>query len=108
MAGRPEGGELVQAPLAAPVRPSGPALTALGATAVGVLAVDLLTKQLALSHLGGHSVRLLGGAVYLTLTRNSGAAFSIGVGHTAIFPIITMAVVTGIVLLARQLRSLTW
>lgn len=109
MAGRPDGGGLVQAPVAAPARPSRRALTVLGATAVGVLALDLLTKQLALSHIDPrHPVRLLGGAVYLTLTRNSGAAFSIGVGHTAIFPIITVAVVTGIALLARQLRSWPW
>lgn len=109
MAGRLDGGELVEAEAAAPIQPSRRAWTILGATALGVLAIDLLTKQLVLARLiEGQPVRLLGGVVYLCLTRNSGAAFSIGVGHTAIFPIITMAVVTGIVLLARQLRSLPW
>ncbi|MGE5829033.1 MAG: signal peptidase II [Micromonosporaceae bacterium] len=109
MAGRPDSGELVEAEAPAPRQRSRRALTILGSTALGVLAIDQLTKQLVLARLDeGHPVRLLGGAVYLSLTRNSGAAFSIGVGYTAIFPIISVAVVTGIVLLARQLRSLPW
>lgn len=88
---------------------SGRALAVLIGTAVTMLGVDLLTKQLALTNLADRDpVRLLGGAVYLTLTRNSGAAFSIGVGYTAIFPIITVVVVTGIALLVRRLRSLPW
>jgi signal peptidase II len=84
--------------------------------AVGVLAVvaaialglDQLTKQLALSNFSDPPLRLLGGAVYLTVTRNSGAAFSIGGGHTAVFPVIAIVVVIGIGLLARRLRSTAW
>jgi signal peptidase II len=94
---------------AAPTRVSGRALALLIGAAVTVLAADIVTKQLALSNLDDRGpVRLLGGAVYLTLTRNSGAAFSIGVGYTAIFPIITVVVVTSIALLARRLRSVPW
>ena len=49
----------------------------LGGAAAIVLVADVATKQLALSGLEGREpVRLLGGAVYLTLTRNRGAAFS--------------------------------
>ena len=43
-----------------------------------------------MAHLSeGEPVRVLGGALYLDLIRNSGAAFSLGTGHTWIFPMIT-------------------
>lgn len=97
------------APQDAAIRPRGRALVILALTGVLAVCLDLLTKQLALTYLSdGHSVRLLGGLVYLDLTRNSGAAFSIGAGYTMIFPLITVIVVTGIVWLARRLRSLPW
>jgi signal peptidase II len=79
--------------------------------AAAVLAVvgDLATKQLALSHLDENApVRLLGGAVYLSLTRNSGAAFSLGSDYTFVFPIIAAAVVGWIVWMAVRLRSVPW
>jgi signal peptidase II len=86
-----------------------PALLTLAAAALAAVGIDLLTKQLALSHLDqANPARLLGGAVYLTLTRNSGAAFSIGEGYTAVFPVITVVVVAAIVWLARRLRSVPW
>jgi signal peptidase II len=94
---------------AAPARISGRALGLLIGAAVTVLAADIITKQLALSYLTDREpVRLLGGAVYLTVTRNSGAAFSIGVGYTAVFPIIAVFVVSTIAVLARRLRSIPW
>jgi len=94
---------------AAATSASGRALALLVGLTVTVLAADILTKQLALSYLADREpLRLLGGAVYLTLTRNSGAAFSIGVGYTAVFPVIAVFVVTTIVLLARRLRSVPW
>ncbi|MFC4150191.1 signal peptidase II [Micromonospora mangrovi] len=80
----------------------------LGVALVALLA-DLGTKQLALSHLTGRGpVSLLGGAVYLTLTRNSGAAWSIGSDHTWIFPLITIGVIAWIGWMALRLRSLPW
>ncbi len=51
---------------------------------------------------------MLGGLVYFDLTRNSGAAFSIGSGYTFIFPIIAVVVIGGIIWLARRLRSVPW
>lgn len=91
------------------VRPRGLALVVLIAAATVVIATDVVTKQLSLSYLSdGSTVRLLGGAVYFDLTRNSGAAFSIGTGYTFVFPVITMAVLAGIVWLARRLRSVPW
>ncbi|MBM7079956.1 MULTISPECIES: signal peptidase II [Micromonospora] len=73
------------------------------------LLTDLLTKHLALQQLDDRPpVRLLGGAVYLTLTRNSGAAWSIGADHTWVFPLITIGVVGWITWMALRLRSLPW
>ncbi|WP_406042670.1 signal peptidase II [Micromonospora sp. NBC_00898] len=80
----------------------------LGVALVALLA-DLVTKQLALSGLTGRGpVSLLGGTVYLTLTRNSGAAWSIGSGHTWVFPLITIGVIGWIAWMAVRLRSLPW
>jgi signal peptidase II len=77
-----------------------------GAALVGL---DQWTKQLAIDGLGdGSVVRILGGLVYLDLTFNPGAAFSIGTGLTWIFPIIAMAISAGILWFTRQLRSWPW
>ena len=85
------------------------AITILAATAVVVLLADSGTKQLALAALQEREpVRLLGGAVYLTLIRNSGAAFSLGSGHTWLFPLITAAVIGWICWMAVRLRSVPW
>ncbi|ATO18149.1 signal peptidase II [Micromonospora sp. WMMA2032] len=81
----------------------------LGVSLVSLLA-DLGTKQLALSELPGREepVSVLGGAVYFTLTRNSGAAWSIGSDHTWVFPLITFGVIAWIAWMALRLRSLPW
>ncbi|WP_019868881.1 signal peptidase II [Salinispora oceanensis] len=74
-----------------------------------VLALDFVTKQLALQALEGReSVELLGGLVYLSLTRNSGAAWSIGADHTWVFSLITILVIGWILWAALRLRSLPW
>ena len=74
-----------------------------------VLALDVVTKQLAVSRLEDQPpVKLLGGAVYLLLTRNSGAAFSIATGYTFIFPIVAMVVSGAIIWIVRRLRSRPW
>jgi signal peptidase II len=81
----------------------------LAAAALVVLLADLGTKHLALVGLENREpLRLLGGAVYLTLTRNSGAAFSLGADYTWIFPVVTVAVVGWIVWMALRLRSIPW
>jgi signal peptidase II len=78
------------------------------AAAVLVLG-DVLSKYLVVAHLSHHPpVRLLGGAVYLTLTRNSGAAFSLGTGVTFVFPVVSLLVMGWIGWMARQLRSVPW
>jgi signal peptidase II len=81
----------------------------LAAAAPLALLADILTKQLAVSALEGRDpVRLLGGAVYFVLIRNSGAAFSLGTGYTFVFPLITVLVVGWIAWTARRLRSVPW
>ncbi|GGJ85725.1 hypothetical protein GCM10010123_14200 [Pilimelia anulata] len=77
--------------------------------AAAAWAGDLATKQLALTHLADDQpVRLLGGAVYLSLTRNSGAAFSLGGDHTWIFSIIASTAVCVLLWLAIRVRSTPW
>jgi signal peptidase II len=73
------------------------------------LLIDAVSKALVVSHLSDREpVRLLGGALKLTLIRNSGAAFSIGEGQTWVFTIIATAVVVVILRISRHLRSLAW
>jgi signal peptidase II len=87
----------------------GRAYLVLGVVAPFVLLADILTKQIAVSALEDRDpVRLLGGAVYFVLIRNSGAAFSLGTGYTFVFPLITLLVVGWIAWTARRLRSLPW
>lgn len=89
--------------------PRSRALAVLATVAAVALGLDAATKQLALASLREDApVRLLGGALYLSLTRNSGAAFSIGTGYSFVFPIIAMVVIGGIVWFARNLYSLRW
>ncbi|WP_028568726.1 signal peptidase II [Salinispora tropica] len=91
---------------AAPRRRTASVLLGIGLT---VLALDLVTKHLALRALEGREpVELLGGLVYLSLTRNSGAAWSIGADHTWIFSLITIVVIGWILWTALRLRSLPW
>lgn len=79
------------------------------AVALVIFAVDLGSKHLTLLTLSDREpVRLLGGAVYLTLTRNSGAAFSLGADHTWVFPLITLGVIAWIGWMALRLRSVPW
>jgi len=94
---------------AVPAKPTVVAIAVLAIAAVLVVGLDLWTKQLALTALSdGSTVRLLGGAVYFDLTRNSGAAFSIGTDVTFVFPLVAIVVLGLILWFARQLRSWPW
>ena len=73
------------------------------------VALDAATKALVVSQLGdGHSIRLLGGAVTLVLSRNSGAAFSFAQGATVIFTAVAVGVAVVIVRSMRRLQSGGW
>ena len=85
------------------------ALVVLGAVAVGVAALDLLSKLVAVDRLADRApVRLLGGAAHLTLTRNSGAAFGLGAGATVVFTTVALTVVVVIARTASRLSSTAW
>jgi signal peptidase II len=80
----------------------------LGLAAV-VLVLDIGTKLLVVATLSDRPrVRLLGGLVYLTETRNTGAAFSFAAGATVVFTLIAVAVAVVIVRSARRLYSTGW
>jgi signal peptidase II len=77
--------------------------------AVVVVALDLLTKHLVVAELEGRDpIRLLGGALLLNVSRNSGAAFSFAEGATVVFTAVAVAVIVVIVRTARRLGSSTW
>jgi signal peptidase II len=74
-----------------------------------VYALDVVTKLLVVAKLTpGVPVHVLGTFLQLDYTRNSGAAFSIGWGYTAIFSLIAIGVVVVILRLARRLYSAPW
>ena len=74
-----------------------------------VYALDVVTKLLVVAKLTpGQPVHVIGTFLQLDYTRNSGAAFSIGWGYTAIFSLIAIGVVLVIIRLARRLYSAPW
>ncbi|MDG4827061.1 signal peptidase II [Asanoa sp. WMMD1127] len=94
---------------APPRRARAAAIWALLGVAVFIILLDQLTKHFATEELTGRGpVRILGGLVYLSLIRNSGAAFSMASGHTWIFPLIALAVIAWITWMAFKLRSMPW
>jgi len=81
----------------------------LAVTAMLAVALDQLVKELCTQNLiEGVPVRILGGLIYLSLLRNSGAAFSLGSGYTWVFPLVTLVVIGWIGYLTRKLRSVPW
>ena len=81
----------------------------LGGVAALFLALDVLTKYLVVEHLEHREpIRLLGGALLLSVSRNSGAAFSFAQGATVLFTAVAVVVVVVIVRTARRLGSAAW
>lgn len=82
---------------------------ALLAVAVAVLAADIITKTIVVATLSDREpVRLLGGFLKLTVSRNPGAAFSIGPSLTIVFSAIAVGVIVFILRASRRIRSLAW
>jgi signal peptidase II len=95
--GRPEG------------RPAARRIGVLVTVALVVYTLDIVSKVIVVAQLQDRPpVRLLDGLLTLRITRNSGAAFSIGTGMTIIFTLIAAGVVVAILRTARKLRSLPW
>jgi signal peptidase II len=79
------------------------------AVAAFVLAADAITKAIVVAHLReDQPVHLIGNVLMLWLTRNPGAAFSVGTGETVVFTVIAFAVIVYIARTARKLYSLGW
>jgi signal peptidase II len=80
----------------------------LGVFAV-MYAVDQLTKWLAVDRLTGHpDKQLVGDVLTLHLTRNAGAAFSTGTGHTEVFALLAAVAAVFVLWLGRRVRDPWW
>jgi signal peptidase II len=79
-------------------------LALLVAVAAVVLALDQVTKSLAVSDLRHHSVELVG-PLALRLAYNTGAAFSIGSSLPGLVVVVALVLVGGIVWFARQVPT---
>jgi signal peptidase II len=85
------------------------ALIVLAFCALGIYALDQISKYLVVTNLTeGDVVRVLGDVLQMHFVRNPGAAFSLATGMTWIFSIIAVAVVVFIVWFAGRIRSLAW
>jgi signal peptidase II len=71
--------------------------------AIASVIVDQITKSLAESALADGPVRLLAGA-RLVLTYNSGAAFSVGAGRSAVFTLLASVTIAGLIAYALWVR----
>lgn len=76
--------------------------------AAGVLALDQVTKELALTALDDGPVDLIEGALRLNLTFNSGGAFGIGQDVPGLFLIATVGIVGTILVVARKVTDARW
>lgn len=100
------GSDAIDEPAASRGRPR---LATLFSIALVVLALDEISKVIVVATLSNRPpVVLLGGLLKFDLIRNSGAAFSIGVGATVVFTVIACAVVVAILRIARRLHSTAW
>ena len=82
---------------------------ALAVVAVPVYVLDQLTKAWVSANLEPDRPReLIGSVLQLNLTRNAGAAFSIGTGMTVVLTAIAFAVVVFVLVIARRLGSMGW
>lgn len=81
----------------------------LAGVAAVAYAADIISKVLVVAHLRpDQPVHLLGNVFELWLTRNPGAAFSVGTSYTVVLTLIAITVVIYIARTARKLRSTGW
>jgi signal peptidase II len=77
--------------------------------AAAVAAADVVSKVIVVRRLAGRPpVHVLDGVLELTLTRNAGAAFSVGVGATVLFTLVAVVVIVAIVRTATRLQQVSW
>lgn len=102
--------EMTAPDLPGPPAPHRRRIALLLAVAAAVLVTDIVTKVVVVATLSHHApVRLLGGFLTLRVTRNPGAAFSIGgPSTTAVFALIALGVIVFILRTSRRIQSLAW
>ena len=84
-------------------------VAALLAIAVTVLVTDIITKVVVVATLSDRApIRMLGGFLTLRVTRNPGAAFSLGPSLTVVFAVIAVGVIIFILRTSRRIQSLAW
>jgi signal peptidase II len=76
----------------------------LAVVAVAVVVVDQVTKTLAVEHLSGHEVHLVGPLAF-RLAYNSGVAFSIGTSLTGLIIVVVVVLVAAIAWFARRVPT---
>jgi signal peptidase II len=78
-------------------------------TALIIIALDQATKVLVVDRLSDRGpVDLIPGVLDLELTRNSGAAFSLGEGSTVVLTVISAVVVAAILRICHRVSSRGW
>lgn len=81
----------------------------LGLVAALVLALDVASKVWVVAELEGQRrLELLGGQLLVQVSRNPGAAFSLGEGATLLFTAVAIVVVVVILRVSRRLGSTGW
>jgi signal peptidase II len=78
------------------------------AVAAAGLALDQVSKTLAMRNLADGDIDVLGSWLVLHLTRNPGAAFSTGTQYTLLFSLLAIAAVAVVLYLSRRVGSLVW
>lgn len=79
-------------------------LVLLGLVALATLALDQVTKSLAVAQLQSHSVHIVG-PIWLRLEYNSGVAFSIGTGLTGPIIVVVVVLVAAVAWFARRVPT---
>ena len=81
------------------------------AVAVIAYAMDVVTKVIAVAELEGppvKTVEVIPRVLDLTLVRNSGAAFGLATGYTAVLTVVALGVCVVVLRVARTLRDPMW
>ncbi|CAN5616560.1 N/A [soil metagenome] len=81
---------------------------ALLSIAAAVVALDQVTKDLALRYLAEGPINLVPGALTLRLTYNSGGAFGLLQGLPGVFLVLSLVITVGILLWARNVEERSW
>jgi signal peptidase II len=92
-----------------PALASGRAWAAFACVAAGLYTADQLSKRAAVAHLTDRDdVHVVGDVLQLHLTRNPGAAFSLGTGFTVALTCLAIVATVVVVLVSRRVVDRVW